>query len=150
MSLKVERSLTIAAPPERVWQAWVAEINNWWGKPYYNDHARTTGLILEPHLGGRFFEQWGPNGEGFLIGQVVEWLPPISLAYTWTERDWEGISTLNRLHLEPIGNSSTKLTYTQAGFERLPEGANTHAGYEAGWGELSNWLKNYVEKGKAR
>ena len=148
MPLKIERSLTIAAPPERVWKAWVEEMNGWWTKPFYNDHARATGLVLEPGLGGRFFEQWGTNGEGFLIGQVNEWLPPISLGYTWSERDWEGVATQNRIKLEPDGAGGTRLTYTQSGFARLPEGADTHAGYESGWGQLSARLKNFVEKGQ--
>ena len=33
--MKVERSIVIAAQPERVWQAWVSEMNHWWTKPYY-------------------------------------------------------------------------------------------------------------------
>lgn len=44
----VERTLTIAAPAERVWSAWVNEMNAWWTEPYYNDHARRTGLVMEP------------------------------------------------------------------------------------------------------
>src|SRR5258708_7476635 len=147
MPLKIERSLTIAAPRERVWTAWVEEMNGWWTKPFYNDHARATGLVLEPHLGGRFFEQWGANGEGFLIGQVTEWLPPISLAYTWSERDWEGVATLNRIKLELESTGGTRLTYSQSGFERLPQGAETQAGYESGWGQLSARPKNFLEKG---
>lgn len=88
MTRKVERLITIAAPPERVWKAWVEEMNAWWTKPYYNDHDRVTGLLLEPRLGGRYIEEWGENGEGFLIGQVTEWLPPARLAYTWSRSSW--------------------------------------------------------------
>ncbi len=148
MTLKVERTLTIAAPPERVWKAWVEEMNAWWTKPYFNDHARATGLVLEPRLGGRFIEQWCVNGEGFLIGHVTEWLPPVCLAWTWSERDWEGVATLNRLNLEPDGQGGTRLSYQQSGFERLPDGANTRTGYDSGWGELSTRLKNFIEKGQ--
>ncbi len=75
MNRKVERTITIAAKPERVFQAWVEEINQWWTKPYYNDHDRIFGLYIEPKLGGiyRDIEKWDENGGGFLIGTIVEW-----------------------------------------------------------------------------
>src|SRR5574341_501336 len=118
MTHKVERTITIAAPPERVWQAWVHEMNAWWTKPYYNDHSRVMGLRMEPGLGGRYIEEWGANGEGFLIGTITEWLPPLRLAYTWSERGWGGVQTLVQIELQPDGNGGTQLHYTQSGFER--------------------------------
>jgi len=148
MVKKVDRTITIAAPPERVWKAWVEEMNAWWTKPYYNDHDRVIGLTLEPRLGGRYIEKWGENGEGFLIGHITEWLPPARLAYTWSERGWGGVATLARLEFQPDGNGGTRLAFTHEGFERLPDGDGQRDGYEYGWNELSGRLKNYVEKGK--
>jgi uncharacterized protein YndB with AHSA1/START domain len=144
-ALRVERTTAIAAPPERVWQAWVSEINRWWAKPYYNDHDRVTGLELEPCLGGRFVEKWGGGGAGFLIGQVIEWLPPLRLAYTWSERGWVGAVTVARLELDPDGQGGTLLHFTHAGFERLPESARMRDGYAEGWEDLVSRLKQYVE-----
>jgi uncharacterized protein YndB with AHSA1/START domain len=146
MNKRVERTITIAAKPERVFQAWVEEMNQWWTKPYYNDHERVIGLHMEPKLGGRYIEQWDENGGGFLIGTIVEWLPPLRLAYTWSERDWAGVSTLVRVEFMKDGDG-TRMTYTQEGFERLPEGAQIRAGYDRGSEELTSRLKAYIEKG---
>ena len=147
MSKKVEQTITIAAKPERVWRAWVAEMNQWWTRPYYNDHDRVTGLEMEPRLGGRYMEKWGEDGSGFLIGTVVEWLPPMRLAYTWSERDWGGANTLIRIEFLPDEHGGTRMTYTQEGFERLPESDHTRDGYEHGCHELLSRLQAYVEKG---
>lgn len=146
MNKRVERTITIAAKPERVFQAWVEEMNQWWTKPYYNDHERVIGLFMEPKLGGRYIEQWDENGSGFLIGTIVEWLPPLRLAYTWSERDWAGVSTLVRIEFMKDGDG-TRMTYTQEGFERLPEGTQIRDGYDRGSEELTSRLKAYVEKG---
>ena len=146
MSKKVEQTITIAARPERVWQAWVAEMNQWWTRPYYNDHNRVTGLEMEPKLGGRYMEKWGEDGSGFLIGTVVEWLPPMRLAYTWSERDWGGVNTLIRIEFLADEQGGTRMTYTQVGFERLPESGPTLYGYEQGCHELRSRLLAYVEK----
>jgi uncharacterized protein YndB with AHSA1/START domain len=145
MSKKVERTITIAASPERVWQAWVEEMNNWWTRPYYNDHERVTGLYLEPRLGGRYIEKWGDDGAGFLIGHVVEWLPPFRLAYTWSERNWGGITTLVQIELRPEG-AGTRLSIVHDGFERLPDSEQQHAGYDYGQGDLLGKFKAYIEK----
>ena len=67
MNQHAESAIAISAAPERVWQAWVEEINMWWTKPYYNDHSLVTGLHMEPGLGGRLIEKWGETGSGFLI-----------------------------------------------------------------------------------
>lgn len=143
--MKVERTVLIAAAPQRVWQAWVQDINRWWTEPYYNDKSRVTGLEFEPRLGGRFMEKWGEDGSGFLIGHVVEWLPPQRLAYTWSERSWGGIVTQVSLELQPEGEN-TRLTLVHAGFERLPEAEKLRAGYDRGQGILIDQLKAYLEE----
>lgn len=155
MTKKVDRTIVIAAPPERVWQAWVEEMNNWWTKPYYNDGDRVTGLYMEPGIGGRYIEKWGENGEGFLIGNITQWLPPRRLAYTWTQMDWQGAITLIQIEFEPDGSGSTRMRYLHEGFERIPvelqtpkSGMALYQEYEYGWNELSSRLKNFIEKGK--
>jgi uncharacterized protein YndB with AHSA1/START domain len=88
MNKRVERTITINAKPERVIQAWVEEMNQWWTKPYYNDHDRIHGLYMESKLGGRYIEKWDEDGSGFLIGIVVEWLPPLRLANAFGTSRW--------------------------------------------------------------
>jgi len=151
---KIDRTIAIAAPPERVWKAWVEEMNHWWKEPYYNDHERVTGLSMEPGIGGRYIEKWGENGEGFLIGNITQWLPPHRLAYTWTQTDWQGVITLIQIEFESDGNGGTVMKYQHEGFERLPaelqktpRGETMH-GYDQGWVELSARMKNYIEKGR--
>ncbi len=142
--MKVERSIVIAAQPERVWRAWVSEMNQWWTKPYYMDSERVTGLVIEPHLGGRYMEKWGEDGSGYLIGHVVEWLPPLRLAYTWSEKSWGGIVTVVRLEFQPE-RGGTRLALVHEGFERLPDGEAQRAGYDRGGADLLGKLKAYVE-----
>jgi uncharacterized protein YndB with AHSA1/START domain len=142
--MKVEQSIVIAAKRERVWRGWVEEISSWWSKPYFIDPEYVTGLTLEPRLGGRFFEEWGKDA-GYLLGQVIEWLPPQRLSYTWSEKSWAGIVTV--VHLEFIEvKDQTKVVLVQEGFERLPDGKDQLKGYDHGSADLLGRLKAYVEK----
>lgn len=142
--MKVEQSILVEAKPERVWQGWVTEISAWWSKPYFIDPENVTGLILEPRLGGRFIEEWGKEA-GYLLGQVIEWLPPQRLSYTWSERSWSGILTV--VHLEFIDlKDRTKINLIHEGFERLPDGKEQLTGYDRGSADLLGKLKAHVEK----
>jgi uncharacterized protein YndB with AHSA1/START domain len=143
--LKVEKSIVVAAKPDRVWRAWTGEIAKWWTKPYFIDAERATGLTLEPQVGGRFMETWGDGGAGYLLGQVVEWLPPHRLAFTWSESDWAGASTVVKVKFEPDGQG-TRVTLTHEGFERVPDGEGQRSGYTAGWGDLLDKLKAYTDE----
>lgn len=146
MSLKVEHKISIQAAPERVWKAWVEDMNQWWIQPYYNDEVRATGHHIEPRLGGRYTEDWGDEGRGFLIGTILEWDPPSLLAHTWTERDWGGANTLVRLELKAEGRSGTLLTFMHDGFEHVPDGEHQRGEHEHGWGDLINHFKSTLEK----
>lgn len=144
--MKVEKTIAIAAPPERVWRAWTAEISKWWTKPYYIDAERAIGVAIEPGAGGRFLEKWGDNGAGYLLGHVVEWLPPQRLAFTWMERDWAGVSTVVRVQLQAEGQD-TRVSLVHEGFDRVPDSEGQATGYAAGWGDLLSKVKAYAEEG---
>ncbi len=61
-SMHIEQEVTIEASPERVFDALTNELSAWWGAPYLVSDA-AKALILEPRIGGRFYEDWG-DGQG--------------------------------------------------------------------------------------
>ncbi|MFQ5946216.1 MAG: SRPBCC domain-containing protein [Anaerolineae bacterium] len=142
--MKVEKSITITAGTERVWEALTGEIAAWWTRPYFVDGDRATGLQMDPQLGGRLVETWGEDGSGYLVGRVVEWLPPMQLGFTWMEKAWEGASTVVWVELRPEG-SGTKLSLVHEGFERVPDGKATQESYAPGWEDLMAKLKAHSE-----
>ena len=141
----VDQTITIAASPERVWQALTGEIARWWTLPYLRDAERAKGLMLEPHVGGRLMEPWDDQGAGYLIGHVVEWLPPQRLACTWMEKEWAGVATFVTIECSPDGQG-TQVRLVHEGFERLPKGEMQRAGFAAGWAELLKACKTYIEE----
>jgi uncharacterized protein YndB with AHSA1/START domain len=146
MMANIEQTITIAAGPERVWRALTGEIARWWGPEYLRDAERTRGMVIEPQVGGRLMESWGEQGAGYLIGHVVEWLPPQRLACTWMEKEWSGITTFVAIELSPEGEN-TQVKLLHVGFERLPDGANQRMGFDQGWADLLNRCKVYIEQG---
>jgi uncharacterized protein YndB with AHSA1/START domain len=58
----------IAAPPETVWAALTTGIGAWWPHTF---HDRPKRIVLEPTIGGRFYEAFDDAGAGALYATVT-------------------------------------------------------------------------------
>jgi uncharacterized protein YndB with AHSA1/START domain len=116
----VRLEVRIDAPRERVWQALTTDFAAWWPGESFNVGGAAAQMRLEPHLGGRMYEDWG-DGQGLMWGQVVglhrperlylvgdsfpEWGGPARSYMTWhLEADGEG--TLVRFAESQLGERS--------------------------------------------
>lgn len=142
-SKQIELKIEINAQRERVWQAIVEEIGQWWRKDFFvYENAK---LILEPYPGGRLYEDAG-NGAGGLWFTVMNISPPTMLEfYGHLAPQWGGpATTIVRLTLKESGDITT-LHVSDALFGCLTE--NTEKQVSEGWRMLfGEGLKQYVEK----
>ena len=140
----VRLEIPIAASRKRVWTALTKETSRWWPKHFYTQ-PDPKGFVIEPHVGGRVYEDWG-DGAGGLWGVVIQWRP--SEVMQWAcdhfpqcgntgrciitvELREDGAGTIVHLHDSGYGRMSD--TYT--------------AETASGWTELvGTHLKAYVEK----
>ena len=136
---RIERTVELAHPPERVWAALTTAegLAGWFG-----DQA---AIDLRP--GGAARMTW--NQEGFTAQMRVERIEePAVFAFTWPiyglpEADPR--RTYVEFTLEPTG-AGTRLTVVESGFAQLPDGAyrTAYDGNTAGWakelGELAAYL----------
>ena len=144
---QVELEIEIAAPPERVWQALVEETGNWWPKDFYAG-ADAKNFILEPHLGGRMYEDWG-GGSGATWYTVIEINPVRSLGLAGHYPPVFGGPSTSILRLE-LAASGTGTTLSLSDSEFRPVTEKTHGVLEEGWRELfEKALKRYVESGQS-
>ena len=72
--VQFKNSIDIAAPRERVFEAFVHEQHNWY--PYTYGGERTQRIVVEPFVGGRVYEDWGAEGVGQLYSLVWNYDPP--------------------------------------------------------------------------
>ena len=130
-SIRLEQSYPF--PPERVWRALTdRDLLAQWLMP--ND--------FQPVVGHRFQfrSQPMPGWRGFVECEVLEVVPPRSLAYSWLgDEDWKE-PTVVRWTLEPIeGGTNVVLEHTNL---QDPWGAALKAMLGQGW-------KKMLEKGLA-
>jgi uncharacterized protein YndB with AHSA1/START domain len=121
MSSRVLVALRIAAPRERVFEAFTREIHLWWRhNPLFAFAHRTDGrLAIEPKLGGSFTESY-PDGTSFEIGRVTAWEPGARLALTWRQASFaEDQVTEVEVRFESVG-AETRVTVEHRGWDSVP------------------------------
>ena len=121
MSSRIMVALRIAAPRERVFDAFVREIHLWWRpQPLFGFTRRAGGrLAIEPWLDGRFTESW-PDGEIFEIGRVTHWEPAVRLGLSWRQASFTADqSTQVMVDFETAG-AETRVTVEHHGWDSVP------------------------------
>lgn len=131
----VEKSVLVPCAPTRAFQAFTAEIAQWWPLATHSvGQAKARGIVLEGRVGGRVFEIGADGGESDW-GRILEWVPPHRFAMTWHPGQPEAGHQVLELsfHAETQANA-TRVTLVHRGWEKL--GANAQAkrdDYAGGW-----------------
>jgi DNA-binding transcriptional ArsR family regulator len=139
-SFQIEQEIIIRANKEKVFKALTEHINSWW-KFRLGEESST--LIFEPHLTGRFYEDWG-NGEGALWGTVTYFRENEEIRLNGLLGMSGAVNSFYSYRLSGEGNNTVlQLSHHTVGIlEPQWEEAHRH-----GWNELlAVHLKNFVEK----
>jgi uncharacterized protein YndB with AHSA1/START domain len=75
-------TVTLAVPVERAFAVFTGSVNAWWPHQYHIGQAEVAEVVLEPGVGGRWFER-GVDGSECDWGRVRVWEPPTRLVFTW-------------------------------------------------------------------
>lgn len=78
----VRKAVTVAATPQRAFQVFTEQFGSWWPKEYSIGAVEMADFILEPEVGGRWYEV-GADGTECDIGRVAAYEPPNRLALAW-------------------------------------------------------------------
>ncbi len=119
MTSRVLVALRIAAPPVRVFEAFTAEMGQWWRpNALFPSSGRRPGrLAMQPGVGGRVTETLD-DGQVVEIGRILVWEPPKRLVFTW----------------RPTSFGPDQETEVRVGFESVTEGSRVvveHLGWDA-------------------
>jgi uncharacterized protein YndB with AHSA1/START domain len=75
-------TVSLAMPMQRAFALFTAGIDTWWPHQFHIGSAEVAEIVLEPHVGGRWFER-GVDGSECDWGRVLVWEPPHRVVFTW-------------------------------------------------------------------
>ncbi len=129
----LEKSIIVPCAPARAFQAFTAEIGQWWPLSTHSvaqDKARA--VTIEPRAGGRVFETDADGGRSDW-GEVLEWAPPHRLVMTWHP----GRAAANGEAVEvsfSAEDHGTRVTLVHRGWDSRGAGAaKARDAYDSGW-----------------
>ena len=135
----VRKTVTVAVSQERAFEAFTAEFGSWWPPEYHIGKADLADFILEPKVGGRWYEV-GTDGVECDSGRVLAFEPPERVVIAWhLNGQWQfDPDPEHASHVEvrfiAEGLESTRVELEHRGFERHGDGAAAvRGGVEGGW-----------------
>lgn len=144
---RIDRTIEIAAPPERVWRALTtaAELSAWF-------QVKIEGEIVPGNEVWMVAMHPGYEGVRFRV-RFVELTPPLRFAWEWcpgavdskVDYSKEPRTTVT-FTLEPCA-AGTRLSVAETGFDRvsLERRAKVYGDNSQGWTEVLEWLRRYAE-----
>ena len=78
----VRKSIVVKASTEKSFTTFTSRIGRWWPRSKSIGSAPQADVVLEPGVGGRWYER-GSDGSECQWGKVLQWEPPGRLVLAW-------------------------------------------------------------------
>jgi len=146
----VKKSVLLRVPQARAFEVFTAGLDRWWPKGHHIGPAEPKQVLIEPRIGGRWFERTA-DGVETAVGHVLIWEPPQRFAISWEiNGEWKsdpgrGSEVEVRFIAESAERTRVELEHRL--FERIGVEAGTkmHDSVERGWPGILELFKTSVE-----
>jgi uncharacterized protein YndB with AHSA1/START domain len=118
----IVRTVIVKASPQRAFGAFTANMGEWWPKDHTIATQPFVQVILEPRVGGRWFER-AADGTETQWGKVLSWDPPGRAVLAWQiNADWTydpALVTEVEMLFADQGDGTTLVTLEHRNLERV-------------------------------
>jgi len=132
-------TVTVALPIEEAFALFTGSFDRWWPRAFHIGGADVDAIVLEPFVGGRWYER-GVDGSECEWGRVRQWDAPQRVVFTWQingafqfDPDPRHASEID-VRFRADGPEETTVDVEHRGFERLVGGQAVHDTINGGGG----------------
>lgn len=135
----IRRTLRVKAPQDRAFKVFTARMGDWWPKTYSLLKSPTKAVVVEPAVGGRWYEI-GEDGSEYPWGRVLAWEAPDRVLLAWQlTAEWaydETFETTVEVTFRADGDH-TVVEFEHRDLERFGDRAQAQReGMDGGWGQI--------------
>ena len=124
--MAVRREVRVPLSRERAFALFTARMGEFWPPDHTIGTSPIADVVIEPHVGGRWFER-GVDGSECDWGRVATWEPPGRVVLTWQlGADWTfdpDLDTEVEVGFTGDGQGGTRVTLVHRHLERYGEHA---------------------------
>ncbi|HEX6354015.1 SRPBCC family protein [Actinophytocola sp.] len=139
----VRKSITVRAGRERAFTVFTEKFFTWWPKSHHIGAADLADAVIEPRVGGRWYER-GTDGTECDWGRVLTYDAPERIVLSWhLQGDWSyhpdptKASEIEVLFIaETDDRTRVELTHRHIERHDAPEQVRTGVDSEGGWGGI--------------
>ena len=133
---------TVNASLERAFRFFTGSLTAWWPAEYHIGAADMAEVVMEPRVGGRWFER-GVDGSECDWGYVIAWEPPHRVVLAWQlNGQWQydpNLVTEVEVTFTPVSAGATRVELEHRNLERFgehEEAVRKAIGSDEGWNGL--------------
>lgn len=137
--IAVHRAVTVPLPRERTFELFTTRMGAFWPAAHSIGPAELADVLVEPRVGGRWFER-GVDDSECDWGRVAAWEPPVRVVLLWQiGADWKRDPTLEtevEVTFTEDGPGRTRVDLTHRHLERFgPHAEAMRAAFDSpgGW-----------------
>jgi len=138
----VRKMLTVHAPVGRAFEVFTTRMGDWWPKTHSIGKSPQQNVLIEPRVGGRWYEK-GEDGTECQWGYVMSWEPPGRVVLAWQlDANWQfnaALLTEVEIRFSAEGDRTTTIELEHRNLDRFGEKAaevGASLDSEGGWGGL--------------
>lgn len=145
----IVRTVTVKARPQRAFDLFVSNMERWWPLSHHIGKTAFTAVVMEPKVGGRWFER-DASGAECQWGEVLAWEPPSRILLAWRlnarfEYDPTFLTEVE-LRFAPTEAGGTAVTLEHRNLERFGADAEKLAGeLGGGWPSILADFVGYAD-----
>jgi uncharacterized protein YndB with AHSA1/START domain len=128
--MTIRKSIKVNRSPEASFRVFCEEIGRWWPKGPSFCGKELADMIIEGHIGGRFYERYA-DGTEYQIGEVTAYQPPSLLAFTWRAPSWDVRTQVEVRFTAEAGGTRVELDHS--GWDQDVKTRAAHKSYANGW-----------------
>ena len=118
----VRKSIRVNAGQAHAFEVFTSGLGRWWPRDKGIGKTPMKTAVLEPHLGGRWYEL-AEDGSQATVGKIIVWEPPRRFVMTWDiNSQWKPDATVSsevEVKFIPDGANATRVELEHRKFEQM-------------------------------